>query len=336
MSGRRIETIWERDSVGAAMLTPLSWVFALGTAARNAAYELGVLPTHALGAPTVSVGNLTVGGTGKTPMSAWFARELLARGRRPGILLRGYGDDEPLVHRRLVPEAVVVADVDRVRGARTAAAQGATAFVLDDGFQHRRARRDLDVVLVAAEQAAAHRVLPAGPLREYPVALRRAQLLVITRKSATAAEAERAAARWGAAAPDVKVAVAALVPGDVVQVNGGATQPLSSLAGRDVLAISAIGIPSAFEAQLRGLGARVQSAAYGDHHAFSRADAEALAGRAGPSVLPVCTLKDAVKLEGVWPAQAPPLWYLSQAVAIEVGGGVLSGLLDRLLAVQSS
>ncbi len=335
MSGRRIETIWERDGVGSAVLTPLSWVFALGTAARNAAYDLGVLPTHALGAPTVSVGNLTVGGTGKTPMSAWFARELLARGRRPGILLRGYGDDEPLVHRRLVPEAVVVADVDRVRGARTAAAQGATAFVLDDGFQHRRARRDLDVVLVAAEQAAAHRVLPAGPLREYPAALRRAQLLVITRKSATAAQSEWAAARWGAAAPALAIAVAALVPGDVVQVNGGATQPLGSLGGRDVLAISAIGNPSAFEAQLRDVGARVQSAAYGDHHAFSRADAEALAGRLGPSAMPVCTLKDAVKLEGVWPAQAPPLWYLSQAVAIEVGGGVLSGLLDRLVAVQS-
>ncbi|MCC7000769.1 MAG: tetraacyldisaccharide 4'-kinase [Gemmatimonadaceae bacterium] len=336
MSGRQIETIWERDGAGSAVLTPLSWLYALGTAARNAAYDLGVLPTHALGAPALSVGNLTVGGTGKTPMSAWFARELLARGRRPGILLRGYGDDEPLVHRRLVPDAVVVADVDRVRGARAAAAQGATAFVLDDGFQHRRARRDLDVVLVAAEQAAAHRVLPAGPLREFPVALRRAQLLVITRKSATADEAERAAVRWAAAAPDIAVAIAALVPGGVVRVNGGATEPLATLAGRDLLAISAIGNPAAFEAQLRAAGAGVQSAAYGDHHAFTRADAEALARRLGPSVMPVCTLKDAVKLEGVWPAQAPPLWYLSQTVAIEVGGGVLSGLLDRLVAVQSS
>ncbi|MFN0100321.1 MAG: tetraacyldisaccharide 4'-kinase [Gemmatimonadaceae bacterium] len=336
MSERRIEAMWERDGVGAAMLAPLSWLFALGTAARNAAYDLGVLPTHALGAPTVSVGNLSVGGTGKTPMSAWFARELLARGRRPGILLRGYGDDEPLVHRRLVPEAIVVADVDRVRGARTAAAGGATAFVLDDGFQHRRARRDLDVVLVAAEQATAHRMLPAGPLREYPAALRRAQLLVITRKSATPAEAEYAAARWGAAAPDLHIVVAALVPGDLMRADGSGAQPLSTLAERDVLAISAIGNPLAFESQLRAAGARVQSAAYGDHHAFSRADAEALASRLGGSTIPVCTLKDAVKFEGVWPAQAPPLWYLSQTVAIEVGGGVLSDLLDRLVADQSS
>lgn len=336
MSGRRIETVWERDGAGAAILAPLSWLFALGTAARNAAYDHGVLRTHALGAPTVSVGNLTVGGTGKTPMSAWFARELLARGRRPGILLRGYGDDEPMVHRRLVPEAIVVADVDRVRGARTAAANGATAFVLDDGFQHRRAGRDVDVVLVAAEQSAAHRVLPAGPLREFPAALRRAHVLVVTRKSAMAGDAERAAARWGAAAPGIAIVVAALVPGDLIRAVGNGSQPLATLAERDVLAISAIGNPAAFESQLRAAGARVQAAVFGDHHAFSREDAGALAGRLGPGTLPVCTLKDAVKLAGVWPAQAPPLWYLSQAVAIEVGGGVLSSLLDRLTADHTS
>jgi len=340
MTARGIEELWDRDGAGATLLTPLAWLFAAGTAIRNAAYDRGWLTTQALGAPTVSVGNLSVGGTGKTPVSAWLAQALRARGRRPAILLRGYGADEPLVHSRLTPDAIVVADADRVRGAATARAQGATAFVLDDGFQHRRARRDLDLVLVAAEHAGRRRLLPAGPLREPPRALLRADALVVTRKSASLDAARAAAAEWGAYAPGRPQVVVALQPGDLVAVPGAAAgenparAPLAALAGMPVLAISAIGAPAAFESQLRACGAVVTAAAYGDHHAFSRADAEALARRVPAAGMAVCTLKDAVKLEQVWPREGPPLWYLSQAVAVEAGGEVLAGLLDRLVAVQ--
>lgn len=332
---RLIDRIWERDGLGAAALTPLSWLFGVAAGARNLAYDRGVLSSHALGLPAVSVGNLSVGGTGKTPVAAWVAQELTRRGATPAILLRGHGDDEPLVHERLTPGVIVVADPDRVAGAHRALGAGATVLVLDDAFQHRRARRDLDIVLVAAEQGMARRLLPAGPLREGARALRRAQLLVVTRKTASAADAVDTAARWSAASPGlpsvrVHLAADALLPvtADLPTAGAGA---LAALAGRRVLAISAIGAPAAFEGQLRSAGAKVESAAYPDHHAFTDVQIAELALRATRADIAVCTLKDAVKLEGRWPRQAPPLWYVSQLVVIEQGERILANLLDRLV-----
>ena len=117
--------------------------------------------------PTIAVGNLSVGGTGKTPLAAWIAAYCAARGRTPGILLRGYGGDEPLVHRRLVPQGVVVANPDRVAGAAAARAQGARVLVLDDAYQLLDVGRDLNIAVVSAESAAASPwPLPAGPWRE--------------------------------------------------------------------------------------------------------------------------------------------------------------------------
>src|SRR3989475_8593631 len=113
--------------------------------------------------PTIAVGNLSVGGTGKTPLAAWIAAYCVARGRTPGILLRGYGGDEPLVHRRLVPRAVVVANPDRVAGAVAARAQGAQVLVLDDAYQLLGVGRDLNIAVVSAESATASPwPLPAG------------------------------------------------------------------------------------------------------------------------------------------------------------------------------
>jgi tetraacyldisaccharide 4'-kinase len=335
---RRIEGIWAADGFGARALAPLSWVFGGIAALRNAAYDHGLFRSHDLGSPTVSVGNLSVGGTGKTPISAWVAQRLLALGARPGIVLRGYGDDETLVHQRLTPGAVVVADADRVRGAGTARAGGAQVIVLDDAFQHRRARRDADLVLVAAEQAGAHRLLPAGPLREGAGALRRASALVITRKSASLEAAQGAAERWGRVSGTLPTVIASLRPASLARMTGAGeeSRPLGALAGQEVLAISAIGSPGAFAAQLQGLGARVTAAAYPDHHPFTDEEVEALAQRAGASGMVVCTLKDAVKLEGRWPRQAPPLWYLSQAVVIEQGGAALDAVLQRLVTARPS
>src|SRR5256886_17013745 len=110
---------------------------------RVAAYRRGLLTTHRLPLPTVAVGNLSVGGTGKTPLAAWIARHYAGRGHRPGILLRGYGADEPLVHRRLVPEGVVVADRDRAAGAPQAPAAGAGGAGPARPVQPLAAARDL-------------------------------------------------------------------------------------------------------------------------------------------------------------------------------------------------
>jgi tetraacyldisaccharide 4'-kinase len=329
---RAIERIWAADGPAAWALTPLSWLFGLATGTRNLLFDLGVLRAHDLGLPAVSVGNISVGGTGKTPVSAWVAAQLVGMGARPAILLRGYGGDEPLVHARLNPGVPVIANADRVAGAAEAKAQGATVLVLDDAFQHRRAARDLDLVLVAAEQGEAHRLLPAGPLREGRRALRRAQLVIVTRKSSSMAEAERVAAGWTGFAGAPPTAVLSLTPGPLRPLEpSGASLPLVTVAGKRVLAVSAIGAPAAFEAQLRAAGAVVESAAYPDHHAFSAADVAALVQRATATDLTVCTLKDAVKLGPQWPRQATGVWYLSQAVEVERGGASLREALHRLV-----
>jgi tetraacyldisaccharide 4'-kinase len=328
-----IERVWAADGLAARALTPLSWLFAVGTGLRNALYDIGVLRSEALPIPAISIGNLSVGGTGKTPVSAWVAQQLLALGGSPAIVMRGYGADEPMVHERLNPQVPVIVNGDRVAGARAAAARGATVAVLDDAFQHRRARRDVDLVLVAAEQGAAHRLLPAGPLREGRHALRRASLVVVTRKSASLADADAVAAQWTAFAGAPASCVVALQAGPLRPVREGDATPIepTALTGKRVLAISAIGAPAAFAAQLSSLGAVVTQATFPDHHAFDARDAAALAARAEAVDMAVCTLKDAVKLGPLWPRNAPPLWYLSQAVVVERGAAPLHAALRRLV-----
>jgi tetraacyldisaccharide 4'-kinase len=335
----RLRETWRRDGIGARSLAPAAWLFGGAVAARNALYDSGALRAIDLGLPTVSVGNLSVGGTGKTPVTAWVAGQYARRGLKPGILLRGYrGEDETLVHRVLTPAAAVVADPDRVRGAERARDGGAKVLILDDGFQHRRAKRDLDVVLVAAEEGRAHRLLPAGPLREGRQALERAQVLVVTRKVLSREEAADVATAWSDGLDHLLIVVAELAARELVAVHAepGApprTMALSALAGQDVLSFSAVGAPEAFEAQLVTHGIRVRTAIrFADHHAFTERDAATLVDRAHGVAAAVCTLKDAVKLQGRWPRGGPPLWYLSQAVTVEWGAEEFSARLARVAA----
>jgi tetraacyldisaccharide 4'-kinase len=335
----RLAETWRRDGIGAWMLAPAGRLFGAGVALRNALYDRGVLRTHRLGLPTVSVGNLSVGGTGKTPVTAWVAGEFAARGVRPAILLRGYrGEDETLVHRELTPRAEVVADPDRVRGADRARAAGVQVLILDDGFQHRRAARDVDVVLVAAEDGAAHRLLPAGPLREGRSALARAQVLVVTRKVATQEEAADVATAWSEGHDHLTIVVAELAARELVAVHAEPGAPparatVASLAGKRVCAISGVGAPASFERQLMAQGAMVPRVIrFADHHAYTERDVARLVGVAQGTDAAVCTLKDAVKLRGRWPRGGPPLWYLSQAVRIEWGAEEFGARLARVAA----
>ncbi|HVZ47678.1 MAG TPA: tetraacyldisaccharide 4'-kinase [Gemmatimonadaceae bacterium] len=330
----QVERRWESTTaLSRAMrvaLTPFSWCYGGAVALRNRLYDARVLTAHALGLPTVSVGNLTVGGTGKTPLAAWLAERLWASGIRPGILLRGYGDDEPEVHRRLVPSAVVVTGADRVAAAAHARALGARVLVLDDGFQHRRAARDADVVLISADRHRAVRLLPAGPWREPVSSLRRATHVVVTRKRTSLMHAREVVAFAARAAPQAEVAVVHLAGDAVVRWGTGEARPLATLAGQRVLAVAGVGDPRAFEAQLRDAGARVALRAFRDHHGFSQTDIETLAWEATGADLLVCTLKDAVKIGPGWPPSAPPVWYLSQRVSVEIGAEILEGLVRRL------
>ena len=168
-------------------LLPASGLWRGAMALREAAYRRGWLGVADLPLPSVAVGNLTVGGSGKTPIAIWMARYYVSRGLVPGILLRGYGADETLVHQHAVPNAVVVADPDRALGADRALARGAQVLVLDDAYQRLDVRRDLNVAVVSAETSRAVRwSLPAGPWREGWAALERADAIIVTRKRANA------------------------------------------------------------------------------------------------------------------------------------------------------
>ncbi|MDF1505737.1 tetraacyldisaccharide 4'-kinase, partial [Roseisolibacter sp. H3M3-2] len=167
-------------------------------------------------------------------------------------------------------------------------------------------------------------------------ALRRATLVAVTRKAVPREEAEAWLDRLGAHAPGVPRLLLHLRPDALRRWGAPDAEPVSGLAGERVLAVSGIGDPRAFAAQLRAAGAEVDEAAHGDHHAFDAGDAERLAARAAAADRVVCTLKDAVKLGPLWPRGAPALWYVSQRVVVERGARVLADSLDRLLAARDA
>jgi tetraacyldisaccharide 4'-kinase len=339
---RAVDRIWwGRDAVARlarAALTPAEALYAGVVAARGALYDAGLLEVHPLALPSVSVGNLTVGGTGKTPVAAWLARALAARGAHPAIVLRGYGADEPLVHAAINPRVPVVVSADRVAGVEHAARRGADVAVLDDAFQHRRARRLVDIVLVSADRWTERpRLLPAGPWREPLGALRRASLVLVTRKAVSLECATELLERLRREAPSIAGAVAHLAPDALGRGGSGAGEslPVAALSGARLLAVSAIGDPDAFLGQLAAAGASVvDRAIYPDHHAFTSAEARELARRGAAVDRVVCTLKDAVKLGPLWPREAPPLWYVSQRVTLERGQAGLHRVLDLVLSAR--
>ncbi len=309
-------------------LVPAESAFRGIAAVRNGAYDRAVLRAERAPVPVVSVGNLAVGGAGKTPVSAWIAARLLGWGRRPAVALRGYGDDEVRVHRELNPQVPVFAAARRIDAARAAGNAGCDVVVLDDGFQHRALARDLDVVLIAVEGWRARpRVLPRGPWREGPAALRRADVVLLTRKSASRERAEAVAKEVAAWAGGKPVVSCHLAPGRLAPLREGEEMEPRALADREVLAVAALADPAPFVAHLRGWGARVEEALFGDHHAFTAREAEALAARAEGRVV-VMTHKDAVKLRDLYPARA---YVLEQTVRFDWGEEALDAALRRTI-----
>ncbi len=319
-----------------ALLAPASLLYRAGVAIRRGLYRAGLRRSQRLALPAVSVGNLTVGGTGKTPVSAWMARMLIARDAHPAIVMRGYGDDEPLVHERLNPDVPVVVSPDRVRGVARAGTLGADVAVLDDAFQHLRAARDVDIVLLSADRWTPRaRLLPTGPWREPLSALRRASMVLVTRKAASPAAAMAVVDTIRHRFPGLPVGVAALTLQELRSAIGESTMPLEALAEARVLAIVAIGDPTAFLRQLAACGATVRAAVFKDHHAYTHAEVARLASVLAAGEIAVCTLKDAVKLAPHWPREAPLLWYVSQGVILEEGHDALNTLLARVVATRS-
>jgi tetraacyldisaccharide 4'-kinase len=337
-----LDTVWFGTGRSAALvraaLSPVERLYAAVIAVRGGLYDRGVMRTHDAGLPVLSIGNLTVGGTGKTPIAAWAAAELEAAGAKPAIVLRGYGNDEPLVHARLHPGVPVIVSPDRVAGVASARERGADVAVLDDGFQHRRVRRTADWVLVSADRwtSSRPRLLPAGPWREPLTALTRASLAIVTRKAASGERAEAVRAALRRHAPEIPVAIAHLAPDGLRSADGAQSRGLETLRGARVRLISAVGDPTALRSQIEEFGAIVDARVYPDHHAFSQAEIAALAATDDPGTTVLCTLKDAVKIAPGWPRAAPALWYVSQRVIVEDGLDQLSRSIRTVLRARSS
>jgi tetraacyldisaccharide 4'-kinase len=296
-----LQRLWYGPGWLSLPLWPLGWIFRAAVALRGRLYRSGVLRVERVGVPVIVVGNITVGGTGKTPVAGWLARQLSLRGHRVGVVLRGYGGrstgqarvvhassdpaevgDEAVVHALGGPHVVVVG-ADRVAAARRAVAEGAEVIVCDDGLQHLRLARDYEVAAVdAARGLGNRRLLPAGPLREPPARLESVDAVVFTQRAA-------------AAEPDLHprkplALTARFSLGDAVNLRSGERRALEAFRGRTVHAVAGIGHPEAFFGSLRTAGLQVEPHALADHAAL---DAAALPFPAGATVL--MTGKDAVK-----------------------------------------
>jgi len=279
------------------------------------------------GLRVISVGNLAVGGTGKTPIVGWVTSVLRTDGTPTCVLVGPAASDEAELHRRWNPSVPVLVHRDRVAGAERARAAGARTAVLDDGFQHRELARDLDIVLISADDPFPGSLLPRGPYREPSSALGRADAVLVTRRAATA---ERALAvisvvesRW----PGRLAGVVALAPGAWVRLDGS---PASTPRG-DVVAVCAIARPETFAQSIcAAVGGKVELVAFADHHAYDRRDAERLRRRSGGRMI-VLTEKDAVKLAR-WSDDLGEAVVLRDELRWEHGE---AGLRGRLLAASA-
>jgi tetraacyldisaccharide 4'-kinase len=294
--------LWYGKASGAALLAPLAALYGAVMHLRRRAYERGLLRRYGAGSPLVIVGNLTVGGTGKTPLVAWLARELQTRGYRVGIVSRGYGSgartarlvtaqatwqevgDEPLwlAQSTGCPTAV---GHDRVAAARLLSAAGMNVIVSDDGLQHLRLAPDCRIVVVDGERVFGNgRLLPAGPLREPVSELSRADAVVVNGAAASALRLEGGPAR---AAPLIEMQLVASI---AVALAGGAKRSLDSFRGARLHAVAGIGNPARFFRALRAFGIDVIEHAFADHHALVASDLDF-----GDDLPVLMTEKDAVK-----------------------------------------
>ncbi len=285
-------------------LLAASGPYGLAARLRNLAFDRGWKRSYVATAPVVSVGNLTAGGTGKTPCVEYIARFYRERGVRPVILSRGYGaasgpNDEALALEANLPDVPHLQGTDRVELARIAVEElEAELLILDDGFQHRRLRRDMDVVLIDATNPWGHgHLLPRGLLREPRSSLRRADAVVITRCDQS--EADSVESRIRELKSNIPVVRSTHAPVEWLRHEHDPC-PIETLHGRTVGAFCGVGNPGAFRRTLATIGVDVAAfRTFPDHHPYSRADVDDL--RRWTESLPtdaavVATQKDTVKL----------------------------------------
>jgi tetraacyldisaccharide 4'-kinase len=316
-----------------------SWPYGLAIRLRNLAYDRGWKKVHRASVPVVSVGNLTVGGTGKTPMVEFVARYYRHHERLVAILSRGYGSDEGRSDEALVLEDNLP-DVPHLQGADRAALASAAieeleseVLVLDDGFQHRRLARDLDLVLIdATDPWGGGHLLPRGLLREPASSLRRADAIVLTRCDQVESPSLQALHhRLARLAPGKPVAESIHRP-EALMNTSGVVASLDLLRQRPVAGFCGIGNPEAFRRTLVDLDCRlVDFRTYPDHHVYTLQDVEAMEGLAQhlpDDALLVTTQKDLVKLR-IDHLAGRPLWAVRISLEFRTGQAKVEALLAR-------
>jgi tetraacyldisaccharide 4'-kinase len=345
--------------------------YSLAVGWRNRRYDRGHAVVRGVSVPVISVGNLTLGGTGKTPMVKWLARWLASQGMRVAIVSRGYGarklgqragvkeqggssgtapnsglllpapsspltalNDEAMELEKSLPDVPHVQNPDRVAGAQRAIDEfGCQLVLLDDGFQHRRLARDLDIVLLDALEPFGHdHVFPRGTLREPLAGLRRAHVVCLSRASAISMhEREAIRRRVSGLAPQAAWCEATHAPTTLVSATGD-LQPLALLSAKRVAAFCGIGNPAGFRHTLASTGAQLVAwREFPDHHAYSAADQKALeevVARSDAELL-VCTQKDLAKLRQVEMA-GRPLWAVEIEMQFLAGRELLEDLVKRV------
>jgi tetraacyldisaccharide 4'-kinase len=324
---RCLHTIWERKGLtgklGWLVLAPLSYGFSLIARGRNQLYSRRWLSVHRAAPKVISVGNLTVGGTGKTPVVLWLAHALRARGYNVGILSRGYkganthapvivaaesqilatpeeAGDEPIMLARSFP-GVIVACRNRVAGLQLAREQfGVDILILDDGFQHRRLGRDIDILLFNSQNSLSnHWLLPAGPFREPLSAARRADVVIIT-KGDVVQQGEIPTWLQRVFPYQQSIYSGRLEPVALVSAEQRQWRelPLTALSGKRILALAGIADPTPFYHTLQEWDAEVvEVMEFSDHHQYAQADWQAISAIGQKVDLIVTTEKDLVKLE---------------------------------------
>jgi tetraacyldisaccharide 4'-kinase len=317
--------------------------YTLATTLRNWRYDRNPAMAHRVGVPVISIGNLTLGGTGKTPLVKWLARWFQGRGIRVAIVSRGYGskdatpNDEALELTAELPDVPHIQNPDRVAAAREAIEKFQCQVVLlDDGFQHRRLARDLDVVLVdALEPFGFDHVFPRGTLRESLAGLGRVDVVCLSRADMIGQEEREAIRSRVLARSRAGTAWCELAHAPSRLVNAsGVEQPFETIRGKDVAAFCGIGNPAAFRRTLDAIGCQVVAwRSFADHHVYANDELRELehwSAASGAAAI-LCTRKDLVKLR-VDSLGGRPLWAVQIEMQFLRGDETFSERLNHAIA----
>lgn len=316
-----ITAAWYQGAWWLYLLSPLSLVYWLVITLRKQCYRWGLFSSYRSSLPVIVVGNITVGGTGKSPLVSCLVRSLQDRGYRPGIVSRGYGaqiaktecrevsadsqahevGDEPLMLKQMLACPVFVSP-NRKLSVRALEAQGCDVVICDDGLQHYALQREVEVCVFDGERGAGNQwLLPAGPLREPLSALSELDCVVVNGEDRVPSSQM----------PELPVFRMDLRPSGLLPLSGGQRRSLDSMSGQTVNAVAAIGNPERFFSMLESKGIIVVRHAFEDHHHYKQSDFEF-----SESLPLVMTEKDAVKCRGL---DLPDAWYVPVTACLSAG-----------------